>query len=282
MPNLYNVCVLTVKSTYFLSVLLMMLAHLAEKLPDICRIDLRTAGCTTANHEEICARSIAGIFGAEIVTSVRGGPQYCFYNKTKNLDLVKTGQSIRALNLRDGYYVFPCPYNRLSYVPPPDIFLFRIVAGAIEDYIGFECKCSMNTLRPTWNDSPPRLFRDSRILYIFSSITHNRTYVFAGDLLWDYSVVVGDIVNLRSEIEDGMSRINGRIRGPSNPGGVELSYRMRYVQKADMPGDVERMCRSTVDTLMCNVGVKVAVSAGMTSLVDYDETDGGLDDREAV
>jgi hypothetical protein len=268
---------------YFLSVLLMMLSHLAEKLVDICRMDLSAVGCTTANHEEICARSIAGIFGAEIVTSVRGGPQYCFYNKMRNLDLVKTGQSIRALNLRDGYYVFPCPYNRLSYVPPPDMFLFRIVAGSIEDYIGFECKCSMNTLRPTWNDSPPRLFRDSRILYIFSSITHNRTYVFAGDLLWDYSVIVGDIVNLRSEMDDGIVRINSRIRGVSNPGGMELSYRMRYVQKVDMPVDVEAMCRRTVDTLMNSVGAKVVVSAGLTSLVDYvDSVDGIVDGGEVV
>jgi hypothetical protein len=84
-------------------------------------------------------------------------------------------------------------------------------------------------------------------------------------------------------MDDGIVRINSRIRGVSNPGGMELSYRMRYVQKVDMPVDVEAMCRRTVDTLMNSVGAKVVVSAGLTSLVDYvDSVDGIVDGGEVV
>jgi hypothetical protein len=250
----------------------MILELLLTKLWEICGMDL--SGCTTLNHEDVCVKHVAGLFGAGIVYPVKG-VQYCFYDRMKQLDLSKTSGAISRLGLVDGYYVFPCPYNRLSYVPPPDMFLFKISGGTVEDYVGFECKCSLNTMRPSWNDSPPRLFRDSRMLYIFSSINNNCTYVFAGDLLWDYSAIMGDIGNMRSDIDTGMSKINERIRGQVNKGGIEISYRMRYIQKMNMPGSVMELCSGTrgiIERELC--GMRVVVSSSFSGLVDYDDEDG--------
>ncbi len=226
-----------------------MIRLVSSKLKEICALNMYEK--SIKSHETECLNHLASIFSAKIIPEKNRPP--CFYNYEKQLDIVKTNSEFMIATLEkripDGLVLIPNPYQKKSFIPPPDIFLFSIKNGLIDDYIGFECKASTNMHRPMWNDNMPKRFMSHKIVYIFTNITENYTTAFIGDAVIDYDNMMTGIADIKETFNEHCRSFNELNRGIFNVLGIELSYRFRFVQKKDLVNEREFICDRSIEIL---------------------------------
>jgi len=133
---------------------------------------------TTSEHEKYVKKLLITTYGfLEIGNTADPFGNICRLINVggkQTLDVIETYKNLGKLNLSEGYYLIHNPFCRESYVPPPDILLFRISATKKTiEHVGVECKSS-KTHSPTFNDTFPKTYDESRIIYFFTSVGASR------------------------------------------------------------------------------------------------------------
>lgn len=155
------------------------------------------------------------------------------------LDKEKTYATIQKLDFEKGNYLISNPFCRKTHVPPPDIFLFQVSTDKkVVDHIGIECKASV-THKPTFNDTFPKTFSESKIIYFFTHIYPTESYntVFTSDTMFSntYAPKIEDIINaMNNEFDTILNLYKAELKSLLND--KDFSVILGYRRKNEISG----------------------------------------------
>ncbi len=188
-------------------------------------------GNRTDDHEIFVVQNLIKCYDWVLIDCLdKKGKCICchFQDNGKYLNVEQTAKNIRLLNLKDGCYIIKRPYNKISFVPPPDIYILCVVDNNLVDYLGIECKSS-TTNKPTFNDNIPSYFDESRILYLFTNVKLSYTCIFVGEL-----IVSKEFVNLKKEMFNEFDKLLNVYKNKNI--NTEFSFNLSYRKKCELIG----------------------------------------------